>query len=65
MVSGDFVQAQVDGLTMPLSGVAPHASIIAYDRFCDPTDLCASDGAVKQSDQAIQDQANHQECGYD
>ena len=56
-VAGDFVQVGVNGNTTPISGVAPHASIIAYD-ICDPTDLCGGDQAVAAVEQAIQDQAS-------
>jgi hypothetical protein len=44
------------GVTVPISGVAPHANIIAYD-VCDPTDFCGSDGSVAAVDQAIKDQS--------
>jgi hypothetical protein len=53
---GDFTTTTVNGVTIPLSGVAPHASIIAYD-VCDPTDSCPSDGAAAAIEQAIQDQS--------
>ncbi|MGE5626367.1 MAG: S8 family serine peptidase [Bacillota bacterium] len=52
---GDFVSTTVDGASTPLSGVAPHASLIAYD-VCDPVDFCATDASVAAVDQAIQDQ---------
>ncbi|HEY4128463.1 MAG TPA: S8 family serine peptidase, partial [Gammaproteobacteria bacterium] len=55
---GDFITANVPGAgaAVPLSGVAPHASIIAYD-VCDPTDLCLTDASVAAVEQAITDQA--------
>lgn len=52
---GDFTTTTVNGVSTPLSGVAPHANLIVYD-VCDPTDQCLSDGAVEAIDQAIQDQ---------
>src|SRR5579862_991716 len=39
---GDFLSVSVNGVNTPLSGVLPHASLIAYD-VCDPTDKCATD----------------------
>ncbi|HEY1772818.1 MAG TPA: S8 family serine peptidase [Gammaproteobacteria bacterium] len=55
---GDFTTANVAGAGafLPVSGVAPHASIIAYD-VCDPTDLCSDDDSVQAVEQAIRDQA--------
>ncbi|HEY3859991.1 MAG TPA: S8 family serine peptidase [Gammaproteobacteria bacterium] len=56
---GDFVNDVTipgAGANSPLSGVAPHASIIAYD-VCDPTDLCSTDASVAAVEQAIDDQA--------
>jgi subtilisin family serine protease len=54
-VVGDFVDVPMLGSTTPVSGVAPHASVIAYD-VCDPTDLCGTDQSVAAVDQAIKDQ---------
>ena len=53
---GDFVSVMINGVATPLSGVAPHASIIAYD-VCDPNDSCPSDGAVMAIEQALIDQS--------
>ncbi|HEU5399109.1 MAG TPA: S8 family serine peptidase [Gammaproteobacteria bacterium] len=53
---GDFLSVPVNGVNTPLSGVAPHASLIVYD-VCDPKDQCATDKSVQAVDQAIQDQA--------
>ncbi|HET7396161.1 MAG TPA: S8 family serine peptidase [Gammaproteobacteria bacterium] len=55
---GNFVDVTLStlGITVPISGVAPHANIIAYD-VCDPTDLCGSDGSVAAVEQAIKDQS--------
>lgn len=53
--AGNFVNAPFNGGTTPISGVAPHASIIAYD-VCDPTDQCSSSDSVQAVDQAMQDQ---------
>lgn len=53
---GDFLSIPVNGVNTPLSGVAPHASLIVYD-VCDPKDQCATDKSVQAVDQAIQDQA--------
>lgn len=58
-VVGDFVSVTVNGSATALSGVAPHASVIAYD-ICDPVDQCGSDQSVAAVDQAIQDQATLQ-----
>ncbi|HLW74331.1 MAG TPA: S8 family serine peptidase, partial [Gammaproteobacteria bacterium] len=55
-VVGNFVDTTFNGTSTPLSGVAPHASLIAYD-VCDPVDQCGTDASVKAVDQAIQDQA--------
>ena len=55
-VAGDFTTTTVNSVSTPLSGVAPHASIIAYD-VCDPTDLCSEDDSVAAVEQAIKDQA--------
>jgi len=55
-VVGDFVSVPVNGVATPLSGIAPHASLIAYD-VCDPTDLCGEDDSVAAVEQAIKDQA--------
>ncbi|HET7676073.1 MAG TPA: S8 family serine peptidase [Gammaproteobacteria bacterium] len=55
IAAGDPTTADINGVTMPLSGVAPHANIIAYD-VCNPTDLCSSDAVVAAVDQAIKDQ---------
>lgn len=52
---GDFLSVPVNGVNTPLSGVLPHASLIAYD-VCDPTDQCATDKSVQAVDQAMQDQ---------
>lgn len=54
-VAGDFTTTTVNGVSASLSGVAPHASIIAYD-VCDPTDECAEDDSVAAVEQAIKDQ---------
>jgi hypothetical protein len=55
---GNFVDVTLStlGITVPISGVAPHANIIAYD-VCDPTDSCASDSSVAAVEQAIKDQS--------
>lgn len=55
---GNFVDVNLSslGISVPISGVAPHANIIAYD-VCDPTDSCGSDGSVAAVDQAIKDQS--------
>ncbi|MGH8369442.1 MAG: S8 family serine peptidase, partial [Gammaproteobacteria bacterium] len=61
-MAGNFVDATLNmGITVPISGVAPHANIIAYD-VCDPdlNDLCGSDASVAAVDQAIQDQSTLQ-----
>jgi hypothetical protein len=55
-IAGDFTSATINGVTLPLSGVAPHANIIAYD-VCDPTDLCYESASVAAIDQAILDQS--------
>ncbi|HET7650923.1 MAG TPA: S8 family serine peptidase, partial [Gammaproteobacteria bacterium] len=57
-MAGNFVDVNLSslGITVPISGVAPHANIIAYD-VCDPTDLCGSDTSVAAVDQAIKDYA--------
>ncbi|HEX6550027.1 MAG TPA: S8 family serine peptidase [Gammaproteobacteria bacterium] len=57
-IAGNFVDVTLSslGITVPISGVAPHANIIAYD-VCDPTDLCGSDGSVAAVEQAIKDQS--------
>lgn len=55
-VVGDFVSVPVNGVNTPLSGMAPHASVIAYD-VCDPTNLCTEDDSVAAVEQAIKDQA--------
>ncbi|MGH8378704.1 MAG: S8 family serine peptidase, partial [Gammaproteobacteria bacterium] len=52
--AGDFTQATLAGITFNLSGMAPHANIIAYD-VCDPTDQCLESASVAAVDQAIQD----------
>jgi subtilisin family serine protease len=54
-VAGDFITTTINGVSTALSGVAPHASIIAYD-VCDPTDECAEDDSVAAVEQAIKDQ---------
>lgn len=57
-MAGNFVDVSLSslGINVPISGVAPHANIIAYD-VCDPTDLCGSDASVAAVDQAIKDQS--------
>ncbi|HEX5339270.1 MAG TPA: S8 family serine peptidase [Gammaproteobacteria bacterium] len=55
-MAGNFVDVSVLGSSTPISGMAPHANIIAYD-VCDPTDLCGSDASVSAVDQAIKDYA--------
>ncbi|HEY3644527.1 MAG TPA: S8 family serine peptidase, partial [Gammaproteobacteria bacterium] len=56
-VVGDFVSVTVLGNATSLSGVAPHASVIAYD-VCAPSPvLCSQDKSVAAVEQAIQDQA--------
>ena len=57
-IAGNFVDVTLSslGITVPISGVAPHANVIAYD-VCDPTDLCGSDGSVAAVEQAIKDQS--------
>lgn len=55
-IVGDFTSTPVNGVSTPLSGVAPHASLIVYD-VCDPTDQCSTDQSVAAVEQAIQDQA--------
>ncbi|HET7922398.1 MAG TPA: S8 family serine peptidase, partial [Gammaproteobacteria bacterium] len=57
-IAGNFVDVDLTslGLTVPISGVAPHANLIVYD-VCDPTDLCGSDASVAAVDQAIKDYA--------
>jgi subtilisin family serine protease len=55
-VVGDFVSVTLHGSATPVSGVAPHASLIAYD-VCDPTNLCGEDGSAAAVEQAIKDQA--------
>ena len=52
---GDFVSVTVNGIATSLSGVAPHASIIAYD-ICDPVNLCSEDDSIAAVEQAIKDQ---------
>ncbi|MGH8362616.1 MAG: S8 family serine peptidase, partial [Gammaproteobacteria bacterium] len=54
IAAGDFTTAAVAGITFNLSGVAPHANIIAYD-VCDPKDQCSESASVAAVDQAIQD----------
>lgn len=53
-IAGNLVDASFNGVAMPISGIAPHANIIAYD-ICDSTGSCGSDDAVAAIDQAIQD----------
>lgn len=56
-VVGDFVSVSVLGASTALSGVAPHASVIAYD-VCAPSPvLCSEDDTMAAVEQAIQDQA--------
>jgi subtilisin family serine protease len=56
-VVGDFVSVSVLGAATPLSGLAPHASLIVYD-VCEPAPAnCSEDNSVAAVDQAIQDQA--------
>jgi subtilisin family serine protease len=56
-VVGDFVSVSVLGASTPLSGVAPHASVIAYD-VCAPSPvLCGEDDTMAAVEQAIKDQA--------
>ena len=54
IAAGDFTTAAVAGIGFNLSGVAPHANIIAYD-VCDPKDQCTESASVAAVDQAIQD----------
>lgn len=56
-VVGDFVNIPVNGIGTPLSGLAPHASLIAYDVCAPAPILCSEDNSVAAVDQAIQDQA--------
>ena len=54
IAAGDFTTATVAGIGFNLSGVAPHANIIAYD-VCDPKDQCSESASIAAVDQAIQD----------
>ena len=59
---GNFVEVEIDDLaggtfTVEISGVAPHANLIAY-RVCDDAGGCWSSATVAAVDHAIDDQAN-------
>ena len=60
--AGNFVEVEIDDLaggtfTVEISGVAPHANLIAY-RVCDDAGGCWSSATVAAVDHAIDDQAN-------
>ncbi len=56
-IVGDFVSVSVNGSATPISGVAPHASIIAYDVCAPAPTLCSEDDSIAAVEQAIKDQA--------
>ena len=54
---GNFVSTTVNGAATPLSGVAPHASLIVYDVCAPSPALCSEDDSIAAVEQAIKDQA--------
>ncbi|HET7675854.1 MAG TPA: S8 family serine peptidase, partial [Gammaproteobacteria bacterium] len=50
--AGDFTETTLNGATIPLSGIAPHANVIAYD-VCNY--FCNTDQIVAAVNQAISD----------
>ncbi|HET7369423.1 MAG TPA: S8 family serine peptidase [Gammaproteobacteria bacterium] len=53
-IAGNLVEVDMNGATLPLSGIAPHSNIIVYD-VCDPVEFCPTDASVAAVNQAIKD----------
>jgi Subtilase family/PA domain/Viral BACON domain len=54
IAAGNYTVTNIAGINFNVSGMAPHANIIAYD-VCDTTDQCLESASVAAVDQAIQD----------